>query len=295
MREVNFVDRVPTHAGRMLLKPVAGMPDTFTLERADEPTVEGTPLDKATLDSIIKSRLTGRYYMLGVSRDYVGESSNINTNPIPASGWVNSNFALSTNGNYVARVNEGYGNYPSFAFDGNKDTSWVGAQERTEHWLSIELPAAITAKKISLKVQVERPSYAPTITIEGSNNNATWSTLLTITGTQSTETEYTLTTTGEYKYYRVHLTYAGANTPEIYTFGITQYVVNQYANRFSIVEGVPSEWTSGQRITVQSPSTANAFGVISNTFNGVAVNTILQPSRRYELRYNGTSFDAKEV
>lgn len=295
MKEIDFRDRVPTHPGRVKLTPVAGAEDTYTMERADLPIEPGTPIDKAMYESIIQSRLTGRYYSLDVDRIAVGQSADINTNPIPASGWVNSNFSLSTNGGYVARVDEGYGNYPSYAFDGNDGTSWVGAQNKTEHWLSLELPGAITAKKIALKVQVERPTNTPTIKIEGSNNNSTWLTLLTINETQTAAKEYTLNSPGEYKYYRVHLTYTAANTPEIYTFAIIQYAVNQYNSSYTIASGVPSKWTTGQRVTVQVSSAANTLSVISNTLNGVKVNTILQSGRRYELRYNGTTFDAKEV
>lgn len=39
-------DRVPTHPGRVKLTPVSG--NIYDLERADEPTVAGTPLNKAT-------------------------------------------------------------------------------------------------------------------------------------------------------------------------------------------------------------------------------------------------------
>lgn len=42
-------DRVPTYPGRVLLTPVEGVTNTYTLERADEPTTEGTLLNKATL------------------------------------------------------------------------------------------------------------------------------------------------------------------------------------------------------------------------------------------------------
>lgn len=42
-------DRVPTYPGRVTLTPVSGQADTFDMARADEPTQEGTPLNKATL------------------------------------------------------------------------------------------------------------------------------------------------------------------------------------------------------------------------------------------------------
>lgn len=42
-------DRVPMHPGRVRLTPVPGQADTYDLVRADQPTQEGTPLNKATL------------------------------------------------------------------------------------------------------------------------------------------------------------------------------------------------------------------------------------------------------
>ena len=146
MIEKNIVDRVPTHAGRVKLTPVSGQTNIFDMERADNPTVEGTPIDKATLDSIIKSRLTGRF-------------------------------------------------------------------------------------------------YEPTITSELN----------------------------------------------------TAYSEAVYNNAFEVETGVPLEWTVGQRITVFTPEIESTLTVAGNTFNGIKVNTILQSHRRYELVYNGRSFDVKEV
>lgn len=41
-------DRVPLYPGRVKLTPVSGQTDLYDMERADQPTVEGTPLNKAT-------------------------------------------------------------------------------------------------------------------------------------------------------------------------------------------------------------------------------------------------------
>lgn len=41
-------DRVANHPGRWKLTPVTGTTDTYDFERADDPTVEGTKLNKAT-------------------------------------------------------------------------------------------------------------------------------------------------------------------------------------------------------------------------------------------------------
>lgn len=42
-------DRVSLYPGRVKLEPVAGQANTYDLTRADQPTQEGTPLNKATL------------------------------------------------------------------------------------------------------------------------------------------------------------------------------------------------------------------------------------------------------
>lgn len=42
-------DRVPLYPGRVTLTPVAGQENTFDMARADQPTQEGTPLNKSTL------------------------------------------------------------------------------------------------------------------------------------------------------------------------------------------------------------------------------------------------------
>lgn len=42
-------DREPTYPGRVTLTPVYGLANTYDMERADQPTQEGTPLNKASL------------------------------------------------------------------------------------------------------------------------------------------------------------------------------------------------------------------------------------------------------
>lgn len=42
-------NRQPTYPGRVILTPVPGMANTYDITRADEPTVDGTPLNKETL------------------------------------------------------------------------------------------------------------------------------------------------------------------------------------------------------------------------------------------------------
>lgn len=47
---LSVVDRIPTYPGRVTLTLVAG--NVYTLARADEPSVVGTPINKALFDAV---------------------------------------------------------------------------------------------------------------------------------------------------------------------------------------------------------------------------------------------------
>ena len=49
----NHRNRVPTRPGRVLITPASGTAFYGTITRADEPTEEGCPLDKTTLDEFL--------------------------------------------------------------------------------------------------------------------------------------------------------------------------------------------------------------------------------------------------
>lgn len=46
-------DRIATHPGRVTLIPVSGQSNTYDMTMADQPTEEGTPLNKALFDRVI--------------------------------------------------------------------------------------------------------------------------------------------------------------------------------------------------------------------------------------------------
>jgi len=49
--KIQVEDRVSTYPGRVILTPVGGEENTFDMERADLPVVEGTPVNKKLFDS----------------------------------------------------------------------------------------------------------------------------------------------------------------------------------------------------------------------------------------------------
>lgn len=293
MIEKNIVDRVPTHVGRIRLTPVTGQPNIFDMVRADEPTVEGTPLDKATFESIIQSRLTGRFYnvtpMLTLKNSTGGT-----TTPLPTSGWTLNGVANASTGMYAVYASSAINSTYSVekAVDGKDDTSW-GSIEGTEHTYTIIFPIAVNIKQIGLLLGRSGDTTGINWVIQGSNNGTTWTNLYTSSTYNIDFTTYTLTTTGDFSQYRI--TFNVPHAPRIYITSLTipEWEANSYSIDF-ISNGMPVDWSIGQRVTIQIPTYA-AFVVDGNTFNGVKVNTILLSGRKYELTYNGSTFDAKGV
>lgn len=294
MIEKNIVDRVPTHAGRIKLSPVEGSPDHFVMERADDPIVEGTPLDKATLDSIIQSRLTGRFYDLSPVL-IIKNTTAGTTTPLPTSNWTVTNLTSATSGIYKIVASSAINSTYSVekAVDGKDDTNW-GSLDGTQHTFTIIFPIAIKIKKIGLNMGRTGDITNYSMTVQGSNNGTSWTNLNTFTAFPDNMTEFTLSTTvGDYSQYRLVFNKPDGGRVYIDTLTIPEWEVRSYSIDFTSNE-MPVVWDIGQRVSVQVPTYA-AVSVDSNTFNGVKVNTILLSGRKYDLRYNGSTFDAKEV
>lgn len=297
MKEVTFKDRIPLNPGRVKLNPVAGAVNTFDLVRADDPSEVGTPLDKATFNSIIHSRLTGRYYETAVSSGIGGDSiTGITVSPLPTTGWVydEGNNQTARSGEYVvkseSRYSASYGAAQAFTSDGWRSVSGYNT------WLQIENPQAIRVNRIRFALEFGYADRFEKLEIQGSHSGAVWQTLGTISSVGSTSAAtYTLTNPGDYKFIRLYFTNSSETSVSVKNLSYANYDILAYANNFSISEGVPGMFTPEQRITIKTPDTLASIAVTSNTLNGIPVNTVLQANRRYELRYTGSAFFAKEV
>lgn len=305
MKEREFKDRIPTYPGRIQLIPVRGQTDVFDMIRADVPMQEGTPMNKATFDGITLSRLTGRYYGLSVSNVEQSLVSGITTNPLPTSGWVIASKTGATNGQYRVDSSDSQGstnaNSADKATDGNSDTCWTADNSygvSTDKWWSFHSETPIRINKLKISLESSKQSGVAFKFQGRTEYGYSWKDISTSSLTFGGATglkEYTIDTPDFYKGYRIYfpsMNYANVN---MFDFRISNYDVATYKNHFTITEGVPQTWTVGQRIMIQVPSTISSGGIVENTFNGIKINTILQVSKRYELVYNGTTFDAKEV
>lgn len=295
MIEKEIVDRVPLHPGRITLEPVEGHENTYDMFRADSPEVAGTPINKATLDSIIQSRLTGRYYAPTLERVVNTAREGLTTSPIPTSGWVYNGYETdtATNGSYGLKTSGSTGT--NRGHDAFTSTGWEAGEHKTA-WIEIRHEQPIKVYKINLNIAMRYSYYLQSFKIEASNDGAAWVTKAEFTSvTTGNAQEYTLNDPGEYNYYRLYFVSSEYNTLTVKNLRYSLYDITTYASAFTVASGFPTTWDKEQRVTVLTPASINSFGVITNTLNGVTVNTILQPNKRYELVYNGAAFDAKEV
>ena len=109
---IPVVDRVPTYPNRIKLTRSDGSVEYVTWERADAPTVEGTPINKALFDSIAKDLGLG-----GPTTIYVSTTgSDTLGNGTQASPYASIQHALNSLpknlGGYVAFIDIAAGTYP---------------------------------------------------------------------------------------------------------------------------------------------------------------------------------------
>lgn len=293
MKEVNFLDRVSSYPGRVIMTPVPGQANTYDMIRADDPVIPGTPLDKATFNSMVHSRLTGRYYPLSVSREVLSSTGG-SADPIPASGWIENSYTDFVNGSYkLTSSYPDYPNLPPLAFDNSTSTYFAAESESGETWIAVDFGTRIVVNKLSVCWFSYDYDYFR-VSFQGSNNGTTWTTIASTTGNRETPTEWSFANTTEYSAYRLLFTQGTESAMRLYDWSITGWGANVYKNLYTS-DGMPAEWTEGQRVLIETPASVNTVGVSANALNGVTINTILQPSKRYELCYNGSAFVAKEV
>lgn len=108
---INVVDRVPTYPNRIKVTKSDGTSEYVTWERADEPTVEGTPINKALFDSIVEDiglNANTTLYVSTAGSDSLGDGSAAN----PYATIMKAIGALPKNLNgYTATINIAAGTY----------------------------------------------------------------------------------------------------------------------------------------------------------------------------------------
>ena len=133
-------DRVSLYPGRVKLTPVSGQENTYDMVRADEPTQEGTPLNKATL---LKDATAA---LFGLGTDAVPDDvlpviktliDNANTN-------ANTKAKIET-GSYTGNGNTQSGNPNSLTFGFVPKVVFICRDNANNFNVGLFFPIALTA------------------------------------------------------------------------------------------------------------------------------------------------------
>ena len=122
-------DRVPLYPGRVVLTPVSGQANTYDMTRADQPTQEGTPLNKA---SLLKDATAALY---GLGTDAVPDDalSAINTLIQAAQTTADGKSTIVT-GSYVGTGQSGPSNPNILDFDEPPKIIFIVPERNTDSY-----------------------------------------------------------------------------------------------------------------------------------------------------------------
>lgn len=117
---------------------------------------------------------------------------------------ADATFASAVNGHYMSPpVAPGSGFY-----------NWWGGTNTNQHWWQVKFSTAKTVTKVLFATYFEYGSskwQATSVTLQGSNDGATWTDLLTLTGLtpSTTQEEHDVQNETAYEYYRFVCTSGG--------------------------------------------------------------------------------------
>lgn len=220
---------------------------------------------------------------------YTGSSQSFSGNPIPTSWEPVIEGMKYQNGPYVINASRYETNGEAFkAVDGSETTCWTA---------NLIMGASLDITMVShmlidgMFINYTAPSSA-VLEIQHSVNGYDWITDKTITNHVSGRTNITLGGNTA-KYWRLNFSASGNTEVKVYGWGLFDYTLSELEATYTI-SNLPT-LVDGQIILVKIPPEYDASGVVSNTLNGVTINSILQADRTYELTYHVTHYTAKEV
>lgn len=163
-----------------------------------------------TVSSLIYNQGNYKTYILPVP-----EGNPVNLIPTMTSNTSPSPFIASESSSYQSSY------LAYFSMDGvlSNSSKWLASGANFPQWVSIKLDTPKTAHIVSLSCALESQTFS-NWRIQGSNDNSTWEDLLIASNEVppiNNYKDYTLTTTGEFLYYRVYIE-QGSGIPSLSGF-----------------------------------------------------------------------------
>lgn len=259
------------------------------------------------LASLGGSTLVTKYHTVNVELTNVSSPNPVtsNVNPLPTawSAVPDTDNKVYASGDYRVSssvVPRSATSAINQAFNTSYISTFTPIAGTSEFDMIIELPKPLKVKSISYTIN----KVGATLSIYGSNDNVTWSSLLGSTSTIFDDSDITpvpVNTKGElYKYYKVNIKDIDPDYYcSVHRLLISSYEIPAYSARFYSDE--ISEMSADERVLIKTPTTDdegliyNATGLSSATFQGKNLEALLLPGRYYELVYDGSIYLVKEV
>jgi hypothetical protein len=165
----------------------------------------------------------------------------------------------------------------SYAVDGNAGTRWESAHGTTPSWISVDLG---TAKSLTSVVIDWEAANAGAYQIQGSNDNANWTTLKSITGGTFGNRTDTNAVSGSYRYVRIYCTALSTGN----NWGYSIFELKVYAAGATSSSAATSSVASS---VASSQASAGTLTPVSAT-----ASTNLQPAANAIDKNSGTRWES---
>lgn len=285
---VNFVNEVPNTAltDNVLKYTLTKEDNTTELVQIDLATplqVVGTPLNKATFDSIkTHLDLIGKYNTPTISSSASVTSGNYI--PTYTSATNPTGFEVTASSNTTTAWRN---------LDNNDNTMWTPASQDTNPWWQIKLDTSIWINQISIVVSNTAGGTKYPV-LQGSADGTTFADIYTMSVPQSSSRQtisFNIPASPLYQYYRVVYN----STIGIATFQIKKWYIASAMNMYTLNNNLAS-LDKGQIAKILIPSAYKGGNIQLNINNLGYKNITLEsgvgysPDEPLTLWYNGTSF-----
>ena len=170
-------------------------------------------------------------------------------------GHSQTNLALNQSVTASTSCSGCGGNYsPSQAVDGNLGTDWIASSGAFPQWLVVDLGSSSDLTSVSVVFYASDTWYYK---IDGSNDDATWTTLVDHTASGATGQTLTDGISGIYRFVRIYITNAGSNWAAIWELQVNGYpnlAQNKSAGSSSFCNGCGGNYAAPQAVDGNSNS-----------------------------------------
>lgn len=240
-------NRIPLYPNRKKITYENGEEELVTIEYADEPLEQGTPIDEALFKSIKGDVYRIDKYTQPTYNKGETESDTVKTGSYIGL-WGNSHY--SKFGINVSASNEDGENYAYRAMSG-VEGYWSGNSVptvATPTLFTIQLYKPIAVKKFS--ISGSDTLYCKNFKLQGSNDGDNYYDIISISNNTKANTEYSANSNEYYKYYRLNITASGSENdyPAILEFNITSWKELTEYNKIVLNEIPLTEYKDKQRL-----------------------------------------------